>query len=96
MMPVGRAKKQGWASRMLLRGGAGGGSYDVGVAAGGGRWAGEMERLDKQPQAVTARVENETFTARAPAEVVERERRKEQTWQDQRDTLAVKRRSLGC
>ncbi|MCH7684391.1 MAG: hypothetical protein IIB35_11875, partial [Gemmatimonadetes bacterium] len=50
----------------------------------------------KQLHAVTAKLANENFTTRAPAEVVERERRKEQTWRDQRDTLAVKRRSLGC
>ena len=68
----------------------------IDVAAECDRLAGEMERLDKQLRAVTAKLANENFTTRAPAEVVERERRKEQTWRDQRDTLAAKRRSLGC
>lgn len=68
----------------------------IDVAAECDRLAGEMERLDKQLHAATAKLANENFTTRAPAEVVERERRKEQTWRDQRDTLAAKRRSLGC
>ncbi len=56
----------------------------------------EMERLDKQLGAVTAKLANKNFTTRAPADVVERERQKEQAWREQRDTLAAKRRSLGC
>jgi valyl-tRNA synthetase len=60
------------------------------------RLAREMQRLDKQLHGVTAKLENESFTKRAPAEVVDRERQKEQTWREQRDTLAAKRRSLGC
>jgi len=68
----------------------------IDVAAECDRLAGEMQRLDKQLQAVTAKLANENFTTRAPAEVVERERQKEQTWREQRDTLAAKRRSLGC
>ena len=60
------------------------------------RLASEMERLEKQLAAVTAKLANENFTTRAPAEVVERERQKEQAWGERRDTLAAKRRSLGC
>ncbi|MFB3069956.1 MAG: valine--tRNA ligase [Gemmatimonadales bacterium] len=56
----------------------------------------EMERLDQQLRAATAKLANENFTKRAPADVVERERQKEQAWRDQHDTLAAKRRSLGC
>ena len=60
------------------------------------RLASEMKRLEKQLAAVTAKLANENFTTRAPAEVVERERQKEQAWGERRDTLAAKRRSLGC
>ena len=56
----------------------------------------EMERLDQQLRAATAKLANENFTTRAPADVVERERQKEQAWREQHDTLAAKRRSLGC
>ncbi len=60
------------------------------------RLGSEMERLDKQIRAVTAKLANEKFTTRAPVDVVERERQKEQAWREQHDTLAAKRRSLGC
>ena len=52
----------------------------IDVAAECDRLAAEMERLDKQLQVATAKLGNENFTKRAPAEVVERERQKEQTW----------------
>ena len=71
-----------------------GGAIDIRAECA--RLASEMERLGKQLAAVTAKLANENFTTRAPAEVVERERQKEQAWGEQRDTLAAKRRSLGC
>jgi valyl-tRNA synthetase len=60
------------------------------------RLSAEMDRLDKQLGAVTAKLANEQFTTRAPSQVVEREREKEQAWREQRETLAQKLRSLGC
>ena len=39
---------------------------------------------------------NDQFVSRAPADVVEREREKEQTWREQRETLAAKLGALGC
>jgi valyl-tRNA synthetase len=71
-----------------------GDAIDIGAECD--RLGGEMERLDKQIRAVTAKLANENFTTRAPADVVERERQKEQAWREQHDTLAAKRRSLGC
>ncbi|MCZ6917835.1 MAG: valine--tRNA ligase [Gemmatimonadetes bacterium] len=68
----------------------------IDVAAECERLQSEVDRLETQLQQVTMKLRNEKFTARAPAEVVERERRKEQAWREQRDTLAAKRGSLGC
>ncbi len=56
----------------------------------------ELERLDGQLRGVEAKLANRQFTTRAPADVVEREREKERTWRDQRETLAGKLRALGC
>jgi valyl-tRNA synthetase len=60
------------------------------------RLAAEVERLDAQLGAVQRKLANEQFVARAPAEVVAREREKEQSWREQRATLTDKRRALGC
>jgi len=60
------------------------------------RLAAESERLEKLISGLTARLSNETFVSRAPAEVVAREREKERTWREQRDVLAGKLRALGC
>jgi valyl-tRNA synthetase len=60
------------------------------------RLAAESERLEKLISGLTARLSNETFVSRAPAEVVAREREKEKTWREQRDVLAGKLRALGC
>ena len=68
----------------------------IDVTAECSRLDAERRRIDTQLQAVTAKLANENFTTRAPADVVERERQKEQTWREQRDTLVAKRRSLGC
>jgi len=56
----------------------------------------ELTRLDQQLAALAARLTNENFTSRAPADVVARERDKEKTWREQRDVLAGKLRALGC
>ena len=51
---------------------------------------------DAQLASVRAKLKNQQFIDRAPADVVQREREKEQSWQDQRDQLAAKLRALGC
>ena len=71
-----------------------GGTIDVEAECA--RLAGEMQRLDKQLAGVRAKLTNENFTTRAPAEVVDREREKEKAWSEQSETLAAKRHSLGC
>jgi valyl-tRNA synthetase len=60
------------------------------------RLAAEGERLGKLISDLTARLSNESFVSRAPADVVARERDKEKTWREQRDVLAGKLRALGC
>jgi valyl-tRNA synthetase len=56
----------------------------------------ELTRLDQQLKSLAARLTNESFVARAPQEVVAKEREKEKAWRDQRDILAGKLKSLGC
>ena len=60
------------------------------------RLAGELARLDRQLSGLEAKLANPDFTARAPGEVVAKEREKEKAWRDQRRVLADKLRSLGC
>jgi len=60
------------------------------------RLSGELTRLDQQLGALGTKLTNQNFVARAPAEVVAREREKERAWRDQREALADKLRSLGC
>jgi len=60
------------------------------------RLAGEVARLDQQLAALAAKLTNQNFVARAPAEVVARERDKEQAWRNQRGVLAEKLKALGC
>ena len=60
------------------------------------RLSSEATRLDQQLAALAAKLTNENFVARAPAEVVARERDKEQAWRNQRDVLAEKLKALGC
>ena len=55
-----------------------------------------MQRLDQQLAALAAKLTNQNFVARAPAEVVARERDKEQAWRNQRGVLAEKLKALGC
>ncbi len=54
----------------------------------------ELAKLDKQLASLTARLANPGFTGRAPAEVIESERQKEQEWTRRRGQLAEKVRAL--
>jgi valyl-tRNA synthetase len=56
----------------------------------------ERERLDQLLQGLTTKLSNENFIARAPADVVAKEREKERDWRFQRDVLDGKLKSLGC
>ncbi|MDH4043689.1 MAG: valine--tRNA ligase [Gemmatimonadota bacterium] len=56
----------------------------------------EVARIETQLAAVVRTLENERFLAKAPADVVARERAKESSWREQRATLAEKLRVLGC
>ncbi len=56
----------------------------------------ELQRLDAQLAALTAKLANPGFTGRAPAEVVAKEREKERQWTEKRGVLAAKLVALGC
>jgi valyl-tRNA synthetase len=56
----------------------------------------EMDRLSGAIRAQESKLGNEQFTAKAPAQVVEREREKLAAWREQAGALAEKRRRLGC
>jgi valyl-tRNA synthetase len=56
----------------------------------------EVARLDTQLAAVARTLGNARFLAKAPADVVARERAKESSWREQRATLVEKLRVLGC
>ena len=56
----------------------------------------EVARLDTQLAAVARTLDNARFLAKAPADVVARERAKESSWREQRATLVEKLRVLGC
>src|SRR6266853_279180 len=71
-----------------------GGAIDVQQECG--RLATELDRLDQQLAALAARLSNQNFVSPAPADVVAREREKEQTWRTQRGVLADKLKALGC
>jgi len=60
------------------------------------RLSAELTRLDQQLAGLAAKLANQNFVARAPAEVVAQEREKERAWRDQRQALADKLKSLGC
>src|SRR6266540_1573806 len=60
------------------------------------RLSGELTRLDQQLAGLAAKLTNQNFVARAPADVVAKEREKERAWRDQRQALADKLKSLGC
>jgi valyl-tRNA synthetase len=54
----------------------------------------EIARLDGQARAGETKLGNESFVARAPAEIVEKEREKVTTFRGQRDKLIEKLASL--
>ncbi|HEU5170851.1 MAG TPA: class I tRNA ligase family protein, partial [Gemmatimonadales bacterium] len=56
----------------------------------------EIGRLERAMDAQRKKLANEQFTARAPAEVVERERSKLESWAEQLRELDRKRELLGC
>lgn len=56
----------------------------------------ELARIEGQLAAQAAKLANENFLSRAPADVVTREREKERAWYLQRSTLVAKLKSLGC
>ena len=50
----------------------------------------ELDQLEKQLDSLSKRLENDGFTSRAPAHVVESERKKKDDWLKRRDQLAAK------
>ena len=60
------------------------------------RLNGERERLNQLIAAQHTKLANEQFVARAPAQVVDRERQKLADWKDQVAILGEKLESLGC
>ncbi|HJP59025.1 MAG TPA: valine--tRNA ligase [Gemmatimonadaceae bacterium] len=50
----------------------------------------ELDQLDKQLESLSKRLENEGFTSRAPAQVVDSERKKKDEWLKRREQLAEK------
>jgi valyl-tRNA synthetase len=61
-----------------------------------GRLGSEVDRLARLVESQEKKLGNEQFIARAPSEVVDRERQKLTTWRDQREVLERKRELLGC
>jgi valyl-tRNA synthetase len=61
-----------------------------------GRLKSEHSRLVQQIQSQNGKLANEQFVARAPAEVVDKERRKLDDWREQADVLSQKLERLGC
>ena len=60
------------------------------------RLAVETTRLSGLIRGQEAKLDNQEFVTRAPAQVVAREREKLATWRDQVAVLEAKRRRLGC
>jgi valyl-tRNA synthetase len=56
----------------------------------------EIDRLEQLVAGQERKLANTQFTARAPADIVERERQKLATWSEQSVKLAAKRALLGC
>jgi valyl-tRNA synthetase len=56
----------------------------------------EISRLGQLVEGQERKLANTQFTARAPADIVERERQKLATWSEQSVKLAAKRALLGC
>ena len=69
-----------------------GGIVDVGKECG--KLRGELEQLEMQLDTLSKRLRNEGFISRAPATVVESERKKEEEWTKRRSQLAAKVKAL--
>jgi valyl-tRNA synthetase len=69
-----------------------GGLVDLGKECG--KLRGELEQLETQLQTLSKRLRNEGFVSRAPATVVESERKKEEDWTKRREQLADKVKAL--
>jgi valyl-tRNA synthetase len=59
-----------------------------------GKLRGELEQLETQLQSLSKRLENAGFISKAPATVVEAERKKEEEWIERREQLAEKVKAL--
>ncbi|HVS61674.1 MAG TPA: class I tRNA ligase family protein, partial [Gemmatimonadaceae bacterium] len=59
-----------------------------------GKLRGELEQLETQLESLSNRLRNEGFISRAPATVVESERKKEDEWIKRREQLAAKVKAL--
>ena len=59
-----------------------------------GKLRGELDQLETQLETLSKRLRNEGFTSRAPATVVESERKKEEEWTKRRGQLAEKVKAL--
>jgi valyl-tRNA synthetase len=55
-----------------------------------GKLRAELKQLETQLEALSSRLQNEGFTSRAPAHVVQAERQKQQDWTKRRQQLAEK------
>jgi valyl-tRNA synthetase len=60
------------------------------------RLGSEVDRLARLVESQEKKLGNQQFVSRAPSDVVERERQKLTTWQEQREVLVKKRELLGC
>ncbi|MGI8400575.1 MAG: valine--tRNA ligase, partial [Gemmatimonadaceae bacterium] len=69
-----------------------GGVVDIGKECG--KLKGELEQLEMQLDTLSKRLRNEGFVSRAPASVVESERKKEEEWTRRRVQLAAKVKAL--
>jgi valyl-tRNA synthetase len=94
---VGAAASDAAAAHSILNDGSEvivplGGIVDVGKECG--KLRGELEQLEMQLDNLSKRLRNEGFTSRAPANVVESERKKEEEWTKRRGQLAAKVKAL--
>jgi valyl-tRNA synthetase len=68
----------------------------VDVAKECARLGEELARLDRQLETLRAKLANQGFLSRAPADVVALEREKQGSWTSRRAALAAKLEALGC
>jgi valyl-tRNA synthetase len=66
----------------------------IDVAQERARLTKELERLDGMLRSTEGKLSNETFTSRAPADVIAREREKADNFRDQRERLSSKLQAL--